>query len=165
MAKTYYIFRHGQTFATKYHTGYGWKVFTASILNDSKPALARMGQYLSTQKIDLAYRSPLKRCQQTANIISSETNIEFQSDIRLGELFLEFHWQVRRRAKNFLDSIAETDAENIAICTHGAVITELMKLLSNHKSRFLEYPQPGVLIIIKEGKVELINFNKPTTQQ
>ncbi len=165
MAKTYYIFRHGQTFFTKYHINYGWKVFTASILNDSKPALKRMGQYLSTKQIDLAYRSPLKRCHQTTDIITDESKYEFQSDLRLTEIFLEFHWQVRRRAKNFLDSIAETDAENIAICTHGAVITELMKLLSNHKSRFLEYPQPGVLIIIKEGKVELINFNKPTTQQ
>ncbi len=165
MSKTYYIFRHGQTFATKYHTSYGWKVFTASILEDSKPALTKMGQYLTDIKIDQAFRSPLKRCQQTAEIITDQTGYQFQTDLRLTESFLEFHWQVRRRAKNFLDSIAETEAENIAICTHGAVITELMKLLSNHKSRFLEYPQPGVLIIIKEGKIELINFNKPTTQQ
>lgn len=164
MAKTYYIIRHGETFATINHRGYGFKVYSAPILESGIPTLERVGQYLKDKPIDFAIRSPLKRCAQTAEILTKQGNPEFVADRRLTEFFLQTFWQLKRRLTSLITDLEASPHEHILICTHGAIIAGLISLLTTKKFNFTQtfsYPDPGILTIITNTHIEQINFNKP----
>jgi broad specificity phosphatase PhoE len=162
--KTYYIFRHGETFATKAGTGYGMKVFSAPLLPEATPSLQRMGQYLKDIPTDFAVSSAVKRCRQTVEIIGKESGKEFVFDKRLNEFFLESVGHLVRRLKKFLDDIETHKYEHVVICTHGACISALITLLTakkDHQASYnlFNYPPPGVLTIIEGNNIQDVNFN------
>jgi broad specificity phosphatase PhoE len=164
MAKTYYIFRHGLTYAVKTGTAYGMGLFTAPIIDEAKPALERMGKFLKDKPTDFNISSPLTRCRQTVEIISKMSGKEFVFDRRITEFFLETGWLVRRRVGRLLKEIDKKGYEKVAICTHGAIISTLINALTPREGQEREYdvfryPDPGVLVVIEDGKVEEINFN------
>lgn len=161
MAK-FYIFRHGETFATKSNSNYGFTVFSAPILEEGKPVIIKMAKFLKKIPSDFNASSPLKRCRQTAEIVTEVTGKEFVFDKRLTEFFFETHWGFERRVKSFLDQIEKASYQNMMICTHGAVLMMLKRLLlktEKKKLNFFDYPKPGVLWIVENGKLEEINFN------
>ncbi len=159
---TYYIFRHGETFATKRWNGfYGWRVFTAPILEEEKPMLYRLAEFMKDHPTDYNASSQILRCRQTSGIVSEVTGKEFVYDRRLREFFFESFGQLRRRVRSFLNDVEAKKYTHVAICTHGAVIAELaMELLAHSAEVPIKrvFPQPGELYIIKDGKLEKKNF-------
>lgn len=158
---TYYIFRHGETFATKRWKGfYGWRVFSAPILQEETPMLYRMAEYLKDKPTDFNASSTILRCRQTAGIISEVTGKEFSYDVRLREFFFETFGQLRRRVRSFLEEVDAQHYRSVAICTHGAVITQLTKQLLSTSTIPIKrvFPKPGELYIIKNGSLEKISF-------
>lgn len=169
---TYYIFRHGETFVTKrgktgYGLGvfaYGFKIYSAPILEEGKPALYKMGEFLKGKPMDAGFSSPLLRCKQTADIITEVTGQEFIFDKRLREFFMESFGSLIGRLQSLLKEIDEKNYESVAICTHAGVIAALISMIIYDKkvpSQFdlLHYPMPGVLTIITDKNLQEINFN------
>ncbi len=164
MQTKFYIFRHGETFATKAGTWYGTKIFSADILPEGKPSLHRMGKYMQNIKTDFQVSSQIKRCRQTTDIIADYTGQKFIYDKRLNEFFLETYWHLKKRVKSVLQEIEENKYQSVALCTHGAVIAVLLHQLSAQKKiklfNFFNYPPPGVLTIIQGNTVQQISFNE-----
>lgn len=160
---TFYIFRHGETFATKANTGYGRKVFTADILEEGKPILRKLGEYLKNVPTDFNTSSKIRRCIQTVGIISQESDKKFVFDSRLNEYFLEPFGRFRRRLKGVLLDIDKNDYQSVCICTHGACIAALVEILTGTKyasPKYLNYPDPGVLLVIEDGVIkDQVDFN------
>ncbi len=163
MVKKFYIMRHGETFATKRNTGYGWRILTASILEEGKPAIEKQGKYLKDKEIDYCVGSPIKRCKQTAAIIRHESGKDIFFDRRLSEYFLETFGNFTRRVHSFLNEMDEKGYEEVLIITHGAVIAALTHILARDVfqiSEITDYPKPGVMTIIERGKAaQLVDFN------
>jgi broad specificity phosphatase PhoE len=190
MVKKYYIFRHGETFVTKGHRlGYGTKIFSANILDSGKPALEKLGRYLKEIPTDFNAASQYKRCRQTVGIISGQSGKEFIFDKRLNEFFFELPFLFRRRVISFLNELDRSGYETVLICTHAAVINEIMKLVNREAFRkltqkgsltrpplqveasrkalqlqnllrFTKYLSPGVLLTLTKSSAEEINFNQ-----
>lgn len=159
--KTYYIFRHGETVATKRNTGYGTQIFSARILESAKPIITRMALSLKDIRSDLHLTSPILRCRQTAQLITLETGKKFTVDWRLTEIMEPFPI-LKWRIKNFLNQAEKSGFQTILICTHGAVIAGLVAFLT--KGDFIagdlvNYPPPGTLIKVGNGKIEEFDFN------
>src|SRR5437762_1931158 len=127
MPKIFYIFRHGETFATKLEKGYGRKVFSAPLLDEGHPAIERIGEYLKNIETDFNTSSNVKRCRQTVEIVSQISGKQFIFDKRLNEFFLETYWHFRRRIKGVLKDIDQKGFSSVCICTHGACIAMLVK--------------------------------------
>lgn len=162
MAK-YYIFRHGETFATKARVAYGLKLYSAPILEEGKPAIKKMAKFLKDIPSDFNVSSPLKRCRQTVEIINGITGKGFVFDKRLTESFLESYWHLKNRVKSLIDYIEREDYKVVMVCTHGSVISMFKKQLtkgSTEKYSIFEYPDPGVLTVIDDKKVSEISFNE-----
>lgn len=173
MNKTYYIFRHGQTFATKAGSGYGLKIFSAPILPEAIPPLENMAKYLRKVRESSNFSSPVRRCRETVDIIRKKTGKEFLFDERLREyfifnrtssnpLFIETFGTLRSRIQSFIDHTKQVEAKNILICTHGALIAGLANLLTNGefvRTDVNEYPSPGILLIINDEKIKQLDFN------
>lgn len=166
MKRTYYIFRHGETFVTQSQRKiqlYGLRHFSAHILPEGIPALKGIGHFLKDKPVDYFVSSKYLRCKETAAIISEITKDKFTFDSHLNDYFIETFWHFRKRLQKFLNNIESSNHKTIAICTHGVVITGLVNLLTKNKFTFSEmfhYPSPGELIVIEGGNVKTINFNQ-----
>lgn len=142
--------------------GYGRKIFSADILEEGKPAIERLGTYLERIEADYYVRSKIKRCKQTAEIVSRITGKEFIGDGRLNEYFIETFGYFKGRIQRFLKDLDEKGYDSVVICTHGAVISGLRKLILEEAFKPADlglYPDPGVLIVIDQGKYQEISFN------
>jgi len=163
MVKKFYIMRHGETFATKRNTGYGWRILTASILAEGKPIIVKQGMYLKDKKIDFCVASPIKRCKQTAAIVREQSGKDIFFDKRLSEFFLESFGRFTKRVQSFLNEMDAKGYEEVLIITHGAVIAALTHLLARDTfqiSEITDYPKPGIMTIIERDKsAQLIDFN------
>jgi broad specificity phosphatase PhoE len=161
---TFYIFRHGETFVTKQSKiWYGRQVFSAPILEEGKPAIHRMGQYFKNIPTDANFVSPYKRCRQTVEIITEESGKGFIIDKRLGEFFWEPFGHFKRRVKRFLAEVERHGYGSVAVCSHGAVIAAIVKMLresnlSPHDEFF--YPNPGILYIVTDKEIKVVDFNQ-----
>lgn len=162
--KTFYIFRHGETFATLKGVGYGLRIFSASMEPAGIPALEKMGEYLKKHPTDHNFSSQLKRCKQTVEIISKISGKQFIFDKRLNEYFIETETHLRKRISSLLSEIDKKGYEKIAICTHGAVIAmlihELTKTDMAETFNIYDFPPPGILSIVQDKKIQQISFNK-----
>lgn len=163
MSKTYYIFRHGETFATRQKRWYWHKLYSATILEEGKPSVLRLADYLKKIATDYNVSSPFLRCRQTAEIVSVTTGKEFKFDTRIGEHTFELPWEFKNRILNFINEMENSDKQNILICTHGVIIQMLIRYLAKDSLTLHERivaPLPGVLTVIKDGKLKEIDFNK-----
>lgn len=162
MAK-YYIFRHAQTFASKYFVDYEGDNFSTPILHEGKEAILKMANYLKDIPSDFNVSSPYLRCKQTVEIISQVTGKEFIFDDRIGEYYQIEYPDFRARVVDFLEELKKKNYQSVVICTHGAVISVLMHLLFDkipeQNIPFNEYKKTGVLVIIKDGNFQEIDFN------
>lgn len=162
MTKNFFLFRHGITFASEDDTPYGEAILTAPMLSQGIPAVTRLGKYLKNIETDFNLSSPLLRCQQTVEIITKESGKVFEFEERVIEYYKETFEQFRERIANYLKVLEESSHQNILICTHGAVIAGFKHLLLEGKFEenpdLHDYPKTGVLLNIREGKIEEISF-------
>lgn len=162
MVKTFYLFRHGTTFGSKYRTGYGWKIYSANILPEARPPLVKMGTYLKKIPTDYNVSSAVKRCRQTCEIISEASGKEFVFDPRLNEFFLETFGHLQRRIASLLEELNTKNYQSVLMCTHGAVLEVLIAQITKSRfkvSRLFQLPDPGTLLVLKNGNFQQINFN------
>ncbi|MGA2910577.1 MAG: histidine phosphatase family protein [Candidatus Microgenomates bacterium] len=164
----YYIFRHGDTKDSGSLfvriIGHLENTFTLPILSKGIPALEKIGNFLKDVPTDANFCSPYLRCVDSAKIVGTVAKKRFQSDERIAELedgepFSSFY----TRVNNFLNEIDKKNYSAISICTHGAVIAAIKHLKTSGKFFFfqvLDYPKPGNLIIIKNKKIEDVDFNQ-----
>lgn len=164
----YYIFRHGDTSESGKllirFFGHRGDSHPLPILPKGIPALEKIGQFLKNIPTDANFCSPYLRCMDSVKIISPITKKEYQVDERIRELegngegFINF----KKRVINFFNEIEKKNYSAVSICTHGAVISALKHLETNRKFFFFQvwdFPAPGNLIIIKNGNIEVLNFN------
>ena len=163
----YYIFRHGDTTqSSKRLIGIfrNSNSFDLPVLPKGIPALEKIGKYLKDVPTQKNFVSPFIRCIDSAKIVSRISGKKFIIDDRIrelennGEKFTNF----RSRVGDFITDLEKNNYSAISICTHGAVIAALKHLLTNGKFCFfqiIDYPDPGNLTIIKNGKIEKIYFN------
>jgi broad specificity phosphatase PhoE len=161
--KTFYIFRHGQTYFSKSEIPYGENELTAHILPEARESIEKMGRFLASVNVDQAFRSEFLRCKETAQILESQKVTHFDPNPLFSE-FVEPDFEVfltrMEEAKRFLLSLS---ANTFALCTHGAVVAALQKLLldeSFHAHELMYYPKTGVVVKVSGGKVENIDFNQ-----
>lgn len=165
-SKTYYITRHGETFASLKNTGYGFRIRSAPIIQAGIPTIERLAEYLKEIPTDYNASSQYNRCRQTAKIITDIAGKQFVFDKRLNEFFFETFWHLENRLRDFLTEMEESKHKSFLICTHGACISGLVMLLTKGDYRagdLLSYPPPGILIKIKDGKVTQYDFNEKST--
>ena len=160
--KTYYIFRHGETFVTKKGGWYWHRLYSAPILEQGKPVITKMAHYLKDIESDYNVRSPFLRCQQTAEIVTDITGKIFEVDRRIREWDFEIPYYFKRRVLNFITEMEKSDKQVILVCTHALVLQVMIQYLTLgnvNMGKLLAAPLPGVLTIIKEKKAEQIDFN------
>lgn len=164
----FYIFRHGDTEESgniiRKIFGHIGDSHNLPILAKGIPALERIGNYLKNIPTDANFCSPYLRCTDSAKIIGTVAKKKYVSDERLreleknGEKFSEFY----KRVSDFLKEIDKKNYSAVSICTHGAVIAAIKHLKTSGKFYFfqiLDFPKPGNLLVIKNGKVEDLDFN------
>jgi len=159
----YYLFRHGQTFFTKFHLPYFWNNFSVGILPEAVPVLERLAVYLKNIPSDLNVSSEFKRCTQSTEIITRITGNQFIIDSRLNEYYRETFGSLRERIKDFINEVNRKNYRTVIVCTHGAVMSGLKHLLLEggfKQTQLRDYPKPGTLICIKDQKINQIDFNK-----
>lgn len=154
------LMRHG--LATYSTTGYGDKIFSATILPESIPSIEKTAEYVKKIPTDYNVSSEFLRCRQTVQIVSAMTKKQFVFDKRINEFNEETFSNFKERLQNFLDELLQKNVKNILICTHGAVIAGLKQLvLTNNfqEEQLLDFPIPGVLTILENDQIQEINFN------
>ena len=158
----YYIFRHGQTKYSKYHLPYPKDNRFVEILPESKVAIEKLAKYLKKIKSLKNFSSEYRRCQQTAEIVTKITGLKFKKDKRLNEKSGENFGDFKARVKDFIEEIEKKNYEMVMICSHGAIIAALRKMLLKKSLRITNlpfYPKTGVLMIVNGKKIEYIDFN------
>ena len=152
----YYIFRHGQTFFSKFHIPYGVFVKSAKILSEGKTQSKRIGEYFKTKKIDAYYSSPFIRCTQTVEIIQKVIGKKFVIDKRIGEEMVthrkEGFEDLVTRISDFLEEIKSKKFKAVAICSHGwpmAVMLAILKKGRATRDDLLSYPKAGEIVEIE----------------
>jgi len=168
----YYIFRHGETISTKGIAPYGNTQFTTGILPEGHAAIEKMSEFLKNIPTDHNAASELLRVQQTVKIVTKVTGKVFEKDIRLNELLTEdgveppypFTGYFIPRRKLLREFIKEMEIKyvSVAICTHGYIISGLKHLITKGEFNVEDvgdYPQPGILTILKDKRLEEIDFN------
>lgn len=162
MVKNYYLFRHGGTQASKTNSDYGSEIFSAHILPESIEPIKKIGEYLKDIHSDFNVSSEFLRCRETAQIVSDITGKQFSFDQRLNEFYQEEFNHLETRLRDFLKEINSRDYQTVLICSHGGVISGLKHLIleDNFEPRdLMDYPQTGILLVIKDKKLEQIDFN------
>jgi broad specificity phosphatase PhoE len=164
-----YIFRHGNTVNSNnlFIKFFGiWRKDSHSLVTLPKalPALKRIGEYLKNIKTNADFTSPYIRCVDSARVVSEVTGKTYQEDERVRELEArgESFESLKSRVGNFLAEIADKNYSAVSICTHGAVIATIKHLATGRSFphfKIFDYPNPGNLVTIKNGKIETINFN------
>lgn len=164
----FYIFRHGDTERTnnllfKFLIGIK-DSRNLKILPKAVPALKKIGEFLKNIPTNENFRSPYLRCEESAQIVSEYSKKKFIVDNRIrefeanGEKFSDFY----KRVSSFLNDVQKKNYPAVSICTHGAVIAALKYMIiygSFHHFQVFDYPSPGEVLIIKDKKVERIDFN------
>lgn len=159
---TYYIFRHGQTKYSKYHLPYPKDNRFVEILPEGRAAIERLGKYLKNIKFSKNFSSEYHRCQQTTEIVNKFSGLKFKKDKRLNEKSGENFGDFKARVKDFVEEIEKKNFETVVICTHGAVIAAMRKMLLKKGLRITNlpfYPKTGVLMKVVGKEIEYIDFN------
>lgn len=158
---TWYILRHG--LATHSMNGYGDKILSAPLLPEAVPAIERMSAYLAKVPVSSNWSSTLIRCIQTTEIVRRITGKVFIPDKRLNEFYQETFSRFYGRVSSWFKEVNTSQSKNILVCTHGVVIAALKQILLtgdfSEAANLLDYPGCGQLVVIKERKIELFDFN------
>lgn len=158
----YYIFRHGETFASLNSVPYGEEQETAEILPEGVPAIKKLAEHLRTVHTDVNYTSRYLRCLQTSQAVSQITGKEFTRHELLGEYVEPTFGEFKTRMEKLVEELEKSQKTSFLLCTHGGVISALKHLLIYGKyeeSDLMDYPVPGTLMVITSSGSEVLNFN------
>lgn len=161
---TYYIFRHGQTFASKRGIDYGETQFTAEITREGLPAVERLALYLKNVEVDENYTSELLRCVQTTEIVSRLSGKRFEKLPLLNEFLEPTFEEFKTRMLELVHRLERGHVKVYSLCTHGGVVSALKHFLTRGEyeiENLMDYPETGKLMIIKNGTVDVLDFNTP----
>lgn len=159
---TFYIFRHGHTYATWNKMPYGETVYSANIIPQGFESIKKIGEYLRTIPSDFNISSEFKRCRETVKIISEITGKKFEFDKRLNEDIEQDKNIFIKRVKSFLDDTKKKHYQNILICSHGAVLSAIKYLVLTGKVNEVQlndFPAPGIILVIKGKTLKELDFN------
>ena len=120
-----------------------------------------MAEFLKTQAIEYAAVSEYIRCQQTATIISQHTGLQFATDPRLNEHHQESFDQLVTRVQQLLTEYESLPAQQLFLCTHGAVIAAFKNLLLKGSFTLedeLDYPPTGQLWLLHNKQLDIKDF-------
>jgi broad specificity phosphatase PhoE len=152
------LVRHG--LATLSLNGYGDDMLTAELLPKGKEAVENAAAFAAAQNPTQLWASPLRRCQQTAEILAAKTGLKVVTDPLLTEYSEEMEETFAHfvsRMKEVVEKIRQQSPEKmLCICTHGAVIAALSHLLTNRAFSRLDlndYPTPAGVRIIEQDKL------------
>lgn len=162
---TFYIFRHGDTYHTKNKLPYEDMAISAPVIPEANKYLKKIGEYLNKKNIEYAVTSAFLRCMQSAETVGEQMRIKFFVNNRLNEydpVYLpgESEENFKKRVDSFLSELIKKNFNSVAICTHGAVISLIKHRLINKTLDWnkLDFPPPGVLLIISKGKLTIKDF-------
>lgn len=160
----YYIFRHAETFPSKNAGGmYDGDNYHTPILYGGKDVTIKLANYLKDIPSDFNVSSPFERCRETVEIITEITGKKFVFDDRVGEYFQISYPDFRARIENFLKEVTEKGYQAVLICTHSAVISQLVHLICDANPEenipISEGKNTGFLIVVEDRKFKEINFN------
>ncbi len=157
---TLHIFRHG--LATLNPAGYGDTILSASVLPEGYPAVVQVAQHLKTQPCDIAFRSEVRRCQQTAAKVTEITGRGFVPDHRLNEYYMESFDDFTERVQGFWKWLSAQNYQTVWICTHGAVIACLKNTIVQgffDEENLMNFPPTGMVWTISGKTVTAQDFN------
>lgn len=163
VSPTYYIVRHGHTFATKLNVPYGSFVFSAKLLPESYPALHSIGKYLQKTHFDYFCSSEISRCRETASILEQELHITYETTPRLNEFANESIHELADRVRSFLAYTKKQQYTSILIVTHGAVIACLKHLVLHDSFSLLQlsdYSGPETLAVLSKDSWKVMDFSQ-----
>ncbi len=159
----YFIFRHAETFPSKYSVPYEKDNFNAPILYEGKDATLNLANYFKNIPSDFNVSSSYKRCRETVKIITQITGKKFIFDSRIGEFYQIEYEKFKKRIKDFVRDIKKKGYQSVIICTHGAVMSLLVPLLCGKKPEeqipVNEYKDTGTLVIAEDKVIKTIDFN------
>lgn len=163
MKNNFYIFRHGETFASRDKVPYGDRQYETEVLPEGIEPIKRLANYLSFTKTDFHYTSELIRCLQTSQIVTQITGKKFEQNSLLNEYLEDSFDQFRERVKKFVDQANQETNKTFLICTHGAVISALKHLIifgEYEEHDLMDFPVPGTLMILNNTGSEIVDFNR-----
>ena len=165
MSKTYYIFRHGETYFSKNKIHYGESVYSAEILPEFVPTVKKLAEFLKGQIEDANFASPYLRTRQTVEIVREQTGKEFTFDDRLGEEMIttgkESYDDLIERLSGFMNDMEKSDDKVIALCSHGWPIAALVNLITKGEMKYVWLDNmilTGQLAIIRDKQMEVKSF-------
>ncbi len=157
--KKIYLVRHGLSTRSKF--GYGKKKLTARLLPEGKKEIEIIAKYLSEVSDSYNVSSPIRRCRESAEIISAATGKTFVFDKRLSEIHKESFNEFKNRVQQFIGSLASIKESSIIVCTHAAVIASIKHLLTEGTftlSDKNDYTKEGELAIVSNGEWKIVNI-------
>lgn len=135
--KTFYLVRHAQ-YANPLNILVGR--LPVELSDEGVNEAKKLAIYFKDKQIDKIYSSPVLRCKQTSEIISSK-KIDIEHDLRIAETFSAFqgYWKmdwdyffnhseemggespqdISSRVTNFWNEVKNTSDKNVIICSHG----------------------------------------------
>lgn len=152
--KTYYFLRHG--LATRREDGYGPDILTAKLLPEGIVEAEKSAWFLKDLEPapEVAFASPVLRCQQTAEIVTRVTSWTFITDDRLREFHQETIAELSERAQSWLAEVEQLPTNVILACTHGSVIAALREAILGSpltEANVYDYPAPAGIVKINQG--------------
>lgn len=148
-----YLFRHGETRQSKLGISYAGEELTAKILPEGILATEKIGGFLKNVETEANFSSEYLRCQETAAIVEKVSGKKFVTSPLLNEYVEGEFDDLVRRGQDFLAMIKEKNFEDVAVCTHGAVVaclTSLARKRSFDVSALFDYPKTGVIWIVSD---------------
>lgn len=150
-----YLFRHGETYYSKYDVSYGDAIESASILPEGKKQAEKIGLRFKNEGVSTIYSSPIKRCIQTVKAIKKgypQTRIVYRQSLEEEKISrgLENLEDLRIRMGEFLLEIKNSDLQKVGVCTHGWPIAVLIAILKKgrvERKDLDNYPKSGELVI------------------
>jgi broad specificity phosphatase PhoE len=161
----FFIFRHGETYFSKFDVSYGDMMESAEILPEGIPTIERLGKYMKDVETDANFSSPYLRCRQTVEIIERIAHKKFVYEERLKDMSQDKETieSMIKRISGFYKELIKEKYNSVAICSHGYPINVLSALATKgrvNNTDLYNYPQSGVLVIIKNKKKEYLDFNR-----
>lgn len=152
----WYLFRHGQTFFTKFNIPYGPFVRIAPLLPEGKKQAEKVAENLLDKNIEILYSSPYPRCRQTAQIVSQKIHLPIIYDERLKEQQMtsgrETLAEASQKLAEFINEVKVKKHQTVALCSHGwplAIIINLLKKGQVTRGDLDKHPKPGEIVEIQ----------------
>src|SRR4030066_2181504 len=113
-----YIFRHGETYFSKFDIPYGEMIESAEILPEAVPVIEKLAKHFQNVKTDANFSSPFVRCRQTVEIVEKISGKKFiyENELKDWHLGKETLDNMILRIKNFYEELIKKNYKSVAIC-------------------------------------------------